>query len=252
MRYALRREEFEIYYQPVVCLQGNQVVGAEALIRWNHPKEGLILPNSFIPVAEESGLIYELSDWIIATVCHQIRDWTKKGMSSPQISINISPLHFYRHDFLDNFRQIIKNSGVDPHSLVIEVTEGLAMKHIETATAKLGTLKEMGVQIALDDFGIGHSSLNYLKALPVNKIKIDKSFVQNSITDPIDAAIISAISTLSRSMGITIVAEGVETQEQEDFLRKSGFADEIQGFLISQAIPAPAFSRFIQNWEARE
>lgn len=250
LRKSLKKGEFILHYQPIVDIKSHTVVSAESLVRWRHPKRGLLLPQHFISYAEETGLIYQLGEWIISSACQQLKNWEQLGLTSLPVTINISPAQFYRLDFLEHFKQILATTGVNPHSLVLEITENLAMRHIETAIVKLGEIREMGVKIVLDDFGIGHSSLNYLKHLPVDKLKIDKSFIQNSPDDEADTAIIKAIFTLAHNLKIDVIAEGVENERQLQHLVDIDCCDEVQGFLVSKALPSDELQKFVLNYNA--
>ena len=254
LRSALKKGEFVMYYQPIVDVYTKKMVCAESLVRWQHPRRGLLLPQYFISFAEETGLIHELGEWVITEVCQQIRAWQDKGYKPLPITLNISAAQFYRLDFLEKFKEILKHTGVDPHYIVIEITESLAMRHIDTAIAKLTEIREMGITIALDDFGIGHSSLNYLKLLPVDKLKIDKSFVQNSPHDQADTAIVKAIAALAHNLTIRVIAEGVEDEEQLRHLLELKACDEVQGFLLSRPLTGGALQSLLAEgnpFEAR-
>ena len=221
-----------VNYQPLVDSAGGKVNGLEALVRWDHPERGSIPPHLFIPVAEETGLIGKLGDWVMRQACQVARDWPKLS-----ISVNLSPIQFCDHDFAERLCRIVREAGVSPYQIELEVTEGVVLDQNESVRGALRRLRQEGFRIALDDFGTGYSSLSYLRDFEVDRIKIDKSFVQ-SLGQTMDAgAIVTAVVTLGHAMGLQVTAEGVETAEQETFLRTAG-CNVLQGFLFSRAVPA--------------
>jgi diguanylate cyclase (GGDEF)-like protein/PAS domain S-box-containing protein len=236
---GLRRHEFVLHYQPQVDRQG-RVTGVEALLRWQHPRRGLVMPADFIPMAEESGLILPLGQWALGTACEQLAAWAKSpkasGLSRLSIAVNVSVRQFRHPDFVDQVMAEIRRTGVKPEYLKLELTETLLADGMEVTLARMGTLKALGVTLALDDFGMGYSSLSALKRLPLDQLKIDKNFVAEVLTDPADAAISRTIITLAHSLNLEVVAEGVETQAQQDFLIAQG-CDQFQGFLFSVPLP---------------
>jgi diguanylate cyclase (GGDEF)-like protein/PAS domain S-box-containing protein len=248
LRNALVRKEFEMFYQPILNMDSRKISSAEALLRWRHPEQGLLSPNSFLSYAEDTGLIHKLGQWVITAVCTQLKEWEGTKMSRISVAINLSPLQFFRSDFLSQFKRILKDTGADPHKIIVEVTENLAMQYPETAVARLKELRQLGIQVAIDDFGIGHSSLNYLKIMPADKIKIDKSFVQSSVKNYADTAIIHAVSTLARSLNMQVVGEGVEEIAQLQHLATNDYCDEIQGYLISKPLSVSDFSTFLTEF----
>ena len=219
LRRALEREEFRVYYQPKVNAKTGRMLGMEALVRWQHPELGLISPAEFIPLAEDTGLIEPLGEWVLRTACAQSHSWETDGFNSLLISVNLSPRQFQQPNLLEVITEIIKTTRVNSSCLVLEVTESSIMKNAEAAIETLGELKKLGVKIAIDDFGTGYSSLGYLKRLPIDILKIDRSFVCDVTTDADDAALVMAIISLAHNLSLKVIAEGVETQEQLKFLR---------------------------------
>ncbi len=248
LRRGLERSEFVVHYQPQVDLQSGAIVGAEALVRWQHPEQGLLLPGGFIPVAEDCGLILPLGEWVLRTVCAQNVAWQQTGDAPMPVAVNLSARQFQERNLLDTVTQVLEESGMDPQYLQLEITEGAAMRDVESTITTLRALRKMGVQIAIDDFGTGYSSLSYLKRFPIDVLKIDRSFVRDLIVDPDDAAIASAIIAMAKSLGLRVIAEGVETEEQLAYLKEHG-CDEMQGYLFSKPVPAPEFTKMMSQAE---
>ncbi|MHC8349087.1 putative bifunctional diguanylate cyclase/phosphodiesterase [Pseudomonas sp. RT4P38] len=244
IRLALERNEFVLHYQPKLDLGSGQVVGAEALIRWQKPGHGLVYPSKFIGVAEDSGLIVPLSKWVLAEACRQTCAWQAAGLPQICMSVNISAIDFRQRDFVDGIEQTLKQTGMEPTLLELEITEGVLMQNVETTVTALTRLKAMGVRLAIDDFGTGYSSLSYLQRFPIDVLKIDQSFIRGLSSDSNDAALVSAIISLGRSLKLTIIAEGVETLEQLDFL-KAHQCEEGQGYYFSKAVEPDAFVRYL-------
>ncbi|MHC8375744.1 putative bifunctional diguanylate cyclase/phosphodiesterase [Pseudomonas sp. MDT1-16] len=244
IRLALERNEFVLHYQPKLDLGSGQVVGAEALIRWQKPGHGLVYPSKFIGVAEDSGLIVPLSKWVLAEACRQTCAWQAAGLPKIYMSVNISAIDFRQRDFVDGIEQTLKQTGMEPALLELEITEGVLMQNVETTVTALTRLKAMGVRLAIDDFGTGYSSLSYLQRFPIDVLKIDQSFIRGLSSDSNDAALVSAIISLGRSLKLTIIAEGVETLEQLDFL-KAHQCEEGQGYYFSKAVEPEAFVRYL-------
>lgn len=245
LRAALANGELSVFYQPKIDLEHGKIVGAEALLRWNSPKLGAVSPAAFIPCAEETGLIHPIGEWVLNTVCSQIRTWREEGLGEIHVSVNLSA-----HQFLDkNLGRIvehaIQNNGVSAQLIELEITESILMADINTAALVLRAFKEIGVTIALDDFGTGYSSLSYLKNLPIDTLKIDKSFVDEVHASSNDAAIALTIIALSRNLGLSVVAEGVENHEQYAFLQENG-CDLVQGFYISKPLCADDFEKLVR------
>jgi len=242
LRRALEREELLLHYQPKVDIRTGRVVGAEALMRWQHPELGLVPPGKFIPVAEDSGLMAPMGEWALRAACRQATAWHAAGLPEVRISVNVSSLQF-RSDALPGIvASALEESGLEPKYLVLELTESVIMENPESASRMLQQIKRMGLGLSIDDFGTGYSSLSYLKRFPLDELKIDRSFVKGVPHDADDAAIVSAIIGMAHGLGLVVVAEGVETREQLAFLEERG-CEEFQGFLFSRAVP-PA------EWEA--
>ncbi|WP_410911647.1 putative bifunctional diguanylate cyclase/phosphodiesterase [Priestia filamentosa] len=236
LRQALKKNEFALHYQPKVNIIKGKIVGVEALIRWNHPEIGFLSPGEFIPIAEESGLIVPMTQWVLREACSQGVRWKEEGFSSLKISVNISSVEFAEPSFVDMILNIIEETGFSPNKLELEITESVAMKHVDLVIEKLVKLKKHGISIAIDDFGAGYSSFSYLKSLPIHTLKIDRSFIQNLYTDSREAAIVSSIISLAKSLDLSIVAEGVEERDQALILHQEK-CDEIQGYYFSRPIP---------------
>jgi EAL domain-containing protein (putative c-di-GMP-specific phosphodiesterase class I) len=242
MRGALARNEFFLMYQPKVDLPSGKIVGAEALVRWQDPEHGLISPGQFIPVAEDSGLIIALGKWILAEVCRQNRAWQDAGYPPQVIAVNVSPVQFVRKEFLSEIQAVLRESGMDARHLELELTETALLRDLDRTANALIALRQLGVSVSLDDFGTGYSSLTYLKRFPIDTIKVDQSFVRDIIDDPDDAAIVSAVIGMAKSLKRTVVAEGVETAEQLHWLRAHG-CDQMQGYYFSKPVSAQDFTQ---------
>lgn len=244
LRAALNAGEFEVTYQPILALEDWSVVGAEALLRWQHPRYGLIEPNRFIPFAERNEAIVDIGEWTIATACARAVVWQETGLGGFPVSVNVSPTQFERPDFVDSVTGALRRSGLPPTALELEITETMFMPDLERTGAMLRRLSSIGVRLAIDDFGTGFTSLDYLHRLPVEKLKIDKSFVDGIDTDPHDAAVARAIIRIGQSFSLRTVAEGVETAAQVDRLREFG-CDEIQGYYVAPPMLAEAFADWL-------
>ncbi len=249
LHHALRHNEFELYYQPTLALASNRVVGAEALLRWHHPERGLLLPGEYVPVAEESDLIQHIGDWVFHEACVQARQWQLAGLSL-KIGINVSARQLAHDGWLAKVKATLASSGVDPHSITLEITESAVMHERERAGHLLQALKGLGLRIAIDDFGTGYASLANLKQLPVDQVKIDQSFIRDLVTDPGDAAITRGVIAMAHSMQLSVIAEGVENDAQLAFLRAHQ-CDEMQGFHLGRAMPAAELLRWIGLREAQ-
>ncbi|RCX12491.1 diguanylate cyclase (GGDEF)-like protein [Fontibacillus phaseoli] len=236
MRKALERNEFFLEYQPQFSLQSGKMVGMEALVRWNHPKRGLLPPNEFIPLAEDSGLIVPLGEWVLKTACQHNKKWQLDGYEPVCVSVNLSMRQFRQYNLADKVDAILKEVGLESKFLELEITESMTFD-IETALNQLQSLKRLGIHISIDDFGTGYSSLNYLKSLPIDRLKIDRSFVKEVMLDGNDAAIVSTITTMAHHLKLKVTAEGVESEEQLEFLKGQN-CHEGQGYLFSKPVPA--------------
>lgn len=242
---ALERDELRLFYQPKVNIQTGMMCGCEALMRWQHPQRGLVEPDEFIEMAEEIGLIHSFGEWVIRTACRQSNSWRSAGLGALRISVNVSTHQILEAHLAATLRKILAETGADPSSLIVEITEGALLKNAETNIKVLQNLKDMGIKLSIDDFGTGYSSLSYLNSFPLDELKIDRSFVAQ-IKKPGDhSAIIAAIIAMAHSMGLSVVAEGVETSHQLEFLKKLQ-CDEYQGFMVSKPLPAEQFvERFL-------
>lgn len=246
LRHALERNELVLYYQPQVDLFSGRIIGMEALLRWQHPEMGLIAPASFIPLAEELGLIIPIGEWVLRTACRRLKAWQDEGIDIVRMAVNISSRQFNQPDLVEVVTAILEETGIAPHCLELELTERILMEDAERAIDVLNRLKALGLQFSIDDFGAGYSSLSYLKQFPIDRIKIDQSFVNNVTSVPEDAAVTQAVISLSHSMNIKAVAEGVETIEQHEFLRSSQ-CDELQGFYFSHPLPEEEIGALLRN-----
>ena len=245
LRKALEHGQFVLYFQPQVDIRTGHIIGAEALIRWNHPTAGLISPAKFIPIAEESGLIIPLGEWILNEACRQNLAWQKAGLTPISIAVNLSAVQFRQPNLCQLIGRVLSDTGLDPHYLELELTEGLVMSNTDSAIATLNGFKEMGVHISIDDFGTGYSSLSYLKHFPIDYLKIDQSFIRYITANPDDAAITTAIINMAQGLNLRTIAEGVETAEQLKFLRLHS-CDVVQGYYFSKPVPATEFADILQ------
>ncbi len=245
LRKGLQNKEFEVHYQPQLDLHAHRIMGVEALARWTHPQYGAISPAEFIPIAEETGLIVPIGEYITRTACAQGTAWRKDGLPPLTIAVNLSARQFQQEDLEARILHILDQTGLWPAELDLEITETYAMLDADYTLGVLKDLKAMGVRLSIDDFGTGYSSLGYLKQFPIDTIKIDRSFVKDLATDPKDAAIVSAVIVLAHSLGLEVVAEGVETQEQLAIL-KLHQCDRMQGFLFSRGLPAAECERLLR------
>ena len=245
LMHALERDEFVLYYQPIASVETQEIVGAEALIRWKHPERGLVPPDEFIPITEETGLILQIGAWVLETACRQGAEW-ERICPGFRVSVNVSARQLREANFVATVRDALWTSGLSPDALELEVTETAAMSSPERVTQTLGALRSMGVRPVIDDFGTGYSSLTHLKQLPVVKLKIDKSFTHDVTSDANDAAIASATIAMAHSLKLVVTAEGVETQEQLDFYRLLG-CDEMQGYLLAKPGPPEEITRMIEE-----
>ncbi len=237
LRKALKRGELDVYYQPQIEISTGRMIGLEALIRWHHPKYGLISPAQFIPLAEETGLIVPIGEWVLWTACKQNKSWQQAGFPPLRVAINFSVPQFFDNNLIHMLNKVLEETKLEPRYLEIEISESIAIHNTEKVVEKMQLIRKMGIQISIDDFGTGYSSLSYLKKLPLDKLKIDQSFVRCIAESADDAAIVKAIIAIANSLKLDIVAEGVEKQEQLNFLHQLG-CNEYQGYLFSRPLPA--------------
>lgn len=246
LRRAIENEEFELYYQPQIDFGSGKVVGAEALIRWHHPDLGLLLPLEFIPLAEDTGLIVTIGAWVMRQASVQAEAWRRDGFADLSMAVNVSARQFQQKGFFDSVRQVLDQTGLSAACLELELTETSIMENAESAVSLLSNIRKLGVKIAIDDFGTGYSSLSYLKHLPIDILKLDRSFVNGATSDPDDAALVMAIITLAHNLRLNVIAEGVESEEHLRFLRLLR-CDGGQGYLFGKPMSAAAFSSFLSE-----
>lgn len=246
LRYALERQELEVYYQPQITLADSKVVGAEALLRWQHPERGLVSPAKFIPLAEETGLIVPIGEWVLQTACQQIKDWQALGYSNLRIAVNLSGRQFVQPSLRQTLVTILQERSFDPEFLELELTESIVVQNPESAIVTMKAMKALGVKIALDDFGTGYSSLQYLQRFPFDSLKIDRCFVQNLTVDKTNTALTTAIVEMAHQLNLKVIAEGVETKVERDFLFQHS-CDEMQGYLFSPPLPANEFQKLLES-----
>lgn len=245
LRLALEQRQFRLHYQPKFDAQACQPIGAEALLRWEHPQQGLLLPDRFIGLAEKTGLIIPIGEWVLTEACRQMRQWLDQGHHGWRMAVNLSAIQFCHAGLVDSVARALQQNGLPANCLTLEITETTAMHDADASLTVLQRLSDMGVDLSIDDFGTGYSSLMYLKRLPANELKIDRGFVRDLEQDSDDAAIVSAIVALGQALGLRIVAEGVETDKQQDFLTRLG-CDSLQGYLLGQPVPAEQFMSKLQ------
>ena len=251
LRHALERDELIVYYQPMSDVATGEIVGAEALLRWNHPQRGLLNPDDFIPLAEETGLIVPIGEWVLRQACLQMRKWRDAGHERMRVSVNLSARQVQHKSVVNAVRDACSAAGIPPSFLQVEITEGDVMTNVEFIIGVLHGIRRLGVGIAVDDFGTGYSSLSYLKRFPIDSVKIDRSFVRDLATDPSDAAIVTTVIAMARNLNLRVIAEGVETQEQLEFLKHRG-CDEFQGFLTSRPVDRAAFEKLLPKADTRQ
>ncbi|MGI9286689.1 MAG: putative bifunctional diguanylate cyclase/phosphodiesterase, partial [Pseudomonadales bacterium] len=250
LRQAIENEEFELYYQPKVCLKEARITGFEALVRWNHPQKGLVPPNDFIPIAEKTQMINVIGDWVLREAMQQTAEWNREHDTDLTIAVNLSPVQFQQKQLVDQVLSMAVAAELDPQLLALEITESTVVEDMEGAIKILAKLRRYGVKVALDDFGTGYSSLNYLKQIPLDSLKIDRSFIMGIETDDRDASIVSTIINLGQSLDLAVVAEGVETHEQLALLCNMN-CDEIQGYLFSRPVPSQHVGDLLNaQWQA--
>lgn len=242
---ALDREQFVLEYQPQLELASGRIVGAEALIRWHPPGRGVVMPGDFVPLAERSGRIAGIGRWVIRTACLQNRAWRRAGIANLRVAVNVSAVQLFQWDIVDAVASALADAELDGSSLELEITESV-MVDPKRAIPVLERLKSLGVLVSIDDFGTGYSSLQYLKNMPIDSLKIDRSFIRNLLVNAQDQAIVMAIVSMARHLGLRIIAEGVETADQLRFLRALG-CDEIQGFYVSRPLPADRLTEIVRR-----
>lgn len=246
LREALAQHQFELHYQPQISLNSTQVIGAEALIRWQHPQNGLQPPAQFISIAEQTGLIVEIGEWVIEEACRQAMEWQKNGLPALSMAVNVSAVQFRRGNLDKVIIKALEKTGLEPRLLELELTESILVEDIDHLLAQLDVLKRLGVKLAIDDFGTGYSSLAYLKKFNIDRLKIDQSFVRDINTDPNDAAIVRAIVQMAHTLNLDVIAEGVENEAMLKHVRESG-CDEVQGYFFSKPLSANDFAAFMQR-----
>ncbi|MDH3513472.1 MAG: EAL domain-containing protein [Gammaproteobacteria bacterium] len=247
LRQALERQELVLHYQPLVDMKTGRIRGMEALLRWQHPKFGLIPPLDFIPLAEDTGLIVPIGEWVLKTACAQIKAWHDAGFRGLQVAVNLSSKQLRDNNLVNVVEQAVKEAGIDPDCLDLEITESVLMHDMDLASTILKELKKVGVLFSLDDFGTGYSSLSYLKRFPIDYLKIDRSFINDIITDPVGAGLVKAIIAMANVLNIQVIAEGVESHEQLEFLSRHG-CDITQGYFCSPPIATDMFTDLLRDW----
>ncbi len=246
LRKAIENEEFVVYYQPQVDLKTDKIVGFEALLRWMHPAKGLIMPNEFIPIAEETGLIVQIGTRVLKEACKQLKFWEEEGFHKLSIAVNISARQFKDLEFVNTIGAILEETNMQPNHLDLEITETIALSDLEYTVKIIDKLEKMGVSFSLDDFGTGYSSMNYLKSLPVHNIKIDKSFLDTVVDNIPEQKIVETIISLAHSLNLVVIAEGVEQHKQEIFL-KSVNCNKAQGYFYSEPVPKEEAGSILRN-----
>jgi EAL domain-containing protein (putative c-di-GMP-specific phosphodiesterase class I) len=246
LRLALEREELQLYYQPQINLREGTISGVEALLRWNHPTRGLVAPGEFIPLAEVTGLIVPIGEWVLRQACAQIQAWRAAGVQPLVVAVNLSGRQFKEPNLIAMIRTLLEETQVEAAWLELEITESVMMDNLQEVNDTLHQLRALGLKIALDDFGTGYSSLNYLKTFPITTVKIDQSFVHDINAEANQASIAQAIITLAHSLNLEVLAEGVETIEQQRYLQAHG-CDTMQGYLFSRPLPAPQLPLFLEQ-----
>ena len=237
---ALEEDELDLFYQPQYSLKTGKMIGAEALIRWQHPEHGMIPPDKFIPLAEDNGMIIPMGEWVLKKACQQMRAWLDMGRPMERISVNVSGQQVQRGELVSCVERVLRETGLAPSHLELEITESFIMQQTDKVIKTLESLSQLGVIMSIDDFGTGYSSLSYLKQLPVHKLKIDRSFIRDIPGNANDEVIARAVLALGQSLQLNVIAEGVETEEQQAFLRKLK-CDEVQGYLYSRPVPSEEF-----------
>jgi len=251
LRRALDRDELLPFYQPKVDVLTGCIAGAEVLLRWNHPQRGFVSPVEFIPLAEENGMIVEFGAWILRAACRQNQSWQSAGLPNVRVAVNVSARQFRDGGFLEILRYTLNDSGLDPRFLTLELTENTIMENAQENLDTLHAIKKMGVKLSVDDFGTGYSSLSYLKQLPLDELKIDRSFIVGVRSETDDAPIVTSIISMAHSLNLRVVMEGIETERQLIFCRERG-CDEYQGFLFSKPVPGVEFASRLKIQRAKD
>jgi EAL domain-containing protein (putative c-di-GMP-specific phosphodiesterase class I) len=251
LRHAVERDELVLHYQPKIELATRRIVGAEALVRWRHPELGFVPPNAFIPLAEETGLIVPIGEWVMRTACAQAKQWADAGLPPLRVAVNISARQFARTELPECIDRVLSDTGLDPDLFEVELTESMTMTHVDRAIETMDALKRRGIHIAIDDFGTGYSSLGYLKRFRIDSVKIDRSFVRDLPHGPRDCALAQATIAMAHALGLRAVAEGVETAEQLSFLQRHG-CDEVQGYHFAKPMPAADLTAFVASYSAAQ
>jgi EAL domain-containing protein (putative c-di-GMP-specific phosphodiesterase class I) len=246
LRLAIDREELFLVYQPQINIASGRVIGLEALIRWHHPELGLVMPDKFIRVAENSGLISALGEWVLRSACSQIRKWQDEGLLAVPVAVNVSAVQFRQEGFWEFVKQVLHETGLDPQYLELELSESLLLSNADVMFEVLQDLKDLGLKLVIDDFGTGYSSFSYLRQFPVTKLKIDGSFIRDIADNPGDAAITTAIISMAKSLNLMVIAEGVENEAQLSFLREHK-CDEFQGYYFSRPLNVPDVASKLRN-----
>jgi polar amino acid transport system substrate-binding protein len=246
LRKAIENNEFVIYYQPQIDLNKDKVSGFEALVRWNHPTKGVLVPRDFIPLAEETGLIVLIGKWVLTEACRQLKTWETAGFTDLLMAVNISARQFKDPEFTNMVREVLEETGIQPNQLELEITEAIAINDMKYSVSTIEELKEIGVLFSLDNFGIGYTSINYLKFLPVNNVKIDKSFMNNISDNIYDQKIVQSIISLAQTLNLMVIAEGVEMKNQEQFLKRAN-CDKVQGYLYSEPLSREMAEHYLES-----
>jgi EAL domain-containing protein (putative c-di-GMP-specific phosphodiesterase class I) len=250
LRLALENGDLDLHFQPQIEFSTQQIRGVEALVRWRHPVRGMISPVEFIPLAEECGLIMQLGEWVLRKACRQLRDWLIRGFAPMRMSINVSAVQFHQKDFLAVLKSVLTDTGVDPQYIELELTESVLMQNVEAVEATLAEIRALGVSLAIDDFGTGYSSLNYLRRFPINRLKIDQSFVRDIELTPTNESITKAIIALAESLSLEIVAEGIEKTTEKSMLENLG-CTEGQGYFFAKPLSAGDITHWMEAHDQR-
>jgi EAL domain-containing protein (putative c-di-GMP-specific phosphodiesterase class I) len=247
LRKALAEESFDVYYQPLINLKSKRISTCEALLRWPHPERGMISPAEFVPLAEEMGLIVELGDWVLRRACSECGKWPEQI----RVAVNLSPIQFRRANMIQVVRKALETSGLPANRLELEITESVLVQDTDATRAALHQLRELGVRISLDDFGTGYSSLSYLRSFPLDKVKIDRSFLQNIGTSERSQTLLHGVAQLSAQLGLSVAVEGVETEEELAIITRERSISEVQGYLFSPAIPSRSIRKLLYSTHAQ-